>query len=57
MCRIADLFPLPSLRTPSTFVPTLFQIEADTQDDVVESFEVEEVPTFLILRVSCLAAG
>lgn len=28
------------------------QIEADVQDEIADSFDIEEVPTFLILRVS-----
>jgi hypothetical protein len=28
------------------------QIEADVQDEIAESFDIEEVPSFLILRVS-----
>jgi hypothetical protein len=27
------------------------QIEADSQDEIAESFDIEEVPSFLLLRV------
>ncbi len=29
------------------------QIEAETQEDIAESFDIESVPTFIILRVRC----
>ena len=43
---------LPHCAPPhSRFSPPSSQVEAETQADIAESFEVEAVPTFVILRV------
>jgi len=30
------------------------QVEGDSQEDITESFDIQSVPTFIILRVSYL---
>jgi hypothetical protein len=35
----------------SPLVLTSFQVEAEEQPDISESFEIEAVPTFIVLQV------
>lgn len=42
---------LENLRRPSCDTFSELQVEAEEQPDIAESFEIEAVPTFLILQV------
>ena len=42
---------LENLRVPSYNIFLGLQVEAEEQQDIAESFEIESVPTFLLLQV------
>jgi thioredoxin-like negative regulator of GroEL len=33
---------------------TVIQVEAESQPDIAESFDIEAVPAFIVLRVRCI---